>query len=402
MNTDMLLAVLKKEILLTLRDIHALMVLFAMPVAFILVMSLALQETDRQELKQFEVGIVFASTKDKQAAEATRLKTASEFNFIDYASLSIFSEHAEKDHLVAGVVVPENFFASLRADDAINQKPLEVYYQPTTPLPLRKLLLASLRQSLASIQLERRLAQETDDPFLRQGMRDKFLAKNLIVEKENLNEEKGTEAKPTSVQQSVPAWLIFSMFFVVIPIATTLLIEKQNGTHQRLMTLPVSDLYLLLGKLIPYLIINIIQTILMFLVGIYLVPLLGGTGLVLTDNAWLLIPMSLCVGLAAISLALLIATFVRSTEQATTIGGVINLLLAAIGGIMVPTYVMPTFMQQAASWSPMNWGLEGFLTILLREGQLADITSNMSKLLVLALVFFIMALLNYRRVVSSH
>jgi ABC-2 type transport system permease protein len=228
----------------------------------------------------------------------------------------------------------------------------------------------------------------------------KLLGKSLISTRDL---SKFAERKhPSSVQQSVPAWLIFSMFFVVIPIATTIITEKQNGTHQRLMTLPVTDTYLLLGKLIPYLIINLIQTVLMFLVGIYLVPLLGGEGLVLLENAWLLIPMSLSVGISAISLALLIATFVQSTEQATTIGGVINLLLAAIGGIMVPIYVMPDVMQQIAVYSPMNWGLEGFLAILLREGQLSDILPYMRKLLILAAVFFILTLLNYRRVVASH
>jgi ABC-2 type transport system permease protein len=397
----MLLAVLKKEILLTLRDIHALAVLFAMPVAFILVMSLALQETDKEQQQQFDVGLVFQSQADQQAPESGQLKTSGEFKYIEYADYGSFKDKAESDQLIAGVIVPQNFFSKLLADDDVTLEPVEIYYQPTTPLPLRKLLLASLRQSIATIQLEKRLAKEIEDPFIRKGMRDKFLAKNLMIEKEITGTGEEDKVQPTSVQQSVPAWLIFSMFFVVIPIATTVLIEKQNGTHQRLMTLPVSDTYLLLGKLIPYLFINIIQTVLMFLVGIYLVPLFGGNGLVLSDNAWLLIPMSLSVGLAAISLALLIATFVKSTEQATTIGGVINLLLAAIGGIMVPVYVMPDFMQQAASYSPMNWGLDGFLTILLREGQWTDITTNMIKLLALALVLFVLALFNYRRVVAS-
>ena len=244
-----------------------------------------------------------------------------------------------------------------------------------------------------------------DDPFLRRGLRDQYMAMHLLSEQDIAaaqNEDKAAEdesesVQPTSVQQSVPAWLIFSMFFVVIPIATTFIIEKQNGTHQRLMTLPVSDTYLLLGKLIPYLMINVIQTVLMFLVGIYLVPVFGGQGLVLMDNAWLLIPMSLSVGLAAICLALLIATFVKSTEQATTIGGVINLILAALGGIMVPTYVMPAFMQEAAMFSPMNWGLEGYLTILLRQGNFEDISSHVTGLLLLALFFFSLALFNYRR-----
>jgi hypothetical protein len=69
----MLKAVLKKEILLTMRDIHALMVLFAMPVAFILIMSLALQETDEKSPKQFEVALVFESV--IFISETTRIKT---------------------------------------------------------------------------------------------------------------------------------------------------------------------------------------------------------------------------------------------------------------------------------------------------------------------------------------
>lgn len=406
----MLFAILKKEILLTLRDIHALVVLFAMPVAFILIMSLALQETDKQEQKQFDVALVFELASDKEAAEVEKLKTMSEFRFIDYIDRNTFVASADSDHLIAGVIIPANFFTILASDDAGDIKPIEIYYQPTTPVPLRKLLLASLRQGLASIQLERRLEKEMDDPLLRQGLRDRYMAKHLLLEQDiaavqdhgdGVTDTSVVSVQPTSVQQSVPAWLIFSMFFVVIPIATTFIIEKQNGTHQRLMTLPVSDVYLLLGKLIPYLMINMIQTVLMFLVGIYLLPVFGGQGLILTDNAWLLIPMSLSVGLAAICLALLIATFVKSTEQATVIGGVINLILAALGGIMVPTYVMPAFMQKAAVFSPMNWGLEGYLTILLRHGNFQEISSQVTGLLLLALLFFSMALFNYRRAVIN-
>jgi ABC-2 type transport system permease protein len=398
----MLKAVLKKEILLTMRDIHALMVLFAMPVAFILIMSLALQETDEKSPKQFEVALVFESELDANKPEAEQFRLLSDFHFRNDKDKDVERVISGDENLIAGVIIPGGFFSHLTSEDSAEVRPISIFYQPTTPHPLRKLLLASLQQAIATIQLDHRLEKEFEDPLLRRGMRERFMAKNLVIEHE-INAGTGSAGhRPSSVQQSVPAWLIFSMFFVVIPIATTFIVEKQQGTHQRLMTLPVSDVYLLLGKLIPYLVINIIQTVLMFLVGIYLVPAVGGQGLVLSENAWLLLPMSLVVGLAAISLALLIATFVRTTEQATTIGGVINLLLAAIGGIMVPVYVMPVFMQKIAVYSPMNWGLEGFLTILLRQGSLEDISINLIKLALLAVFLFGLALANYRRVASSH
>jgi ABC-2 type transport system permease protein len=233
----------------------------------------------------------------------------------------------------------------------------------------------------------------TPDPMARQKQKERFLGEKLLVEQEwNLQ-----QTKPSSVQQTVPAWLIFSMFFVVIPIAMTFLVEKQLGTLQRLKTMPVPPTYFLVGKLVPYLGINLTQALLMFLVGIYLVPLVGGTGLVLTSNAWLLIPMTISVSIAAISFALFIATIVNTSEQATTIGGTSNLLLGAIGGIMVPTFVMPEMMQNVAKISPMNWGLEGYLDILLKQGNFISIIPEMMKLIVFALVFFGAAILLYRR-----
>ena len=96
-------------------------------------------------------------------------------------------------------------------------------------------------------------------------------------------------------------------------------------------------------------------------------------------------------------LALLIATLVKTIEQATTIGGLINLLLGATGGIMVPTFIMPLAMQNIASYSPMNWGLEGFLTILLRGGNFIDILPEMAKLSLLSAIFFSLAIFFYHR-----
>jgi ABC-2 type transport system permease protein len=79
------------------------------------------------------------------------------------------------------------------------------------------------------------------------------------------------------------------------------------------------------------------------------------------------------VSFSSISLALLVASIAKTTEHATTIGGVFNIILAAIGGIMIPKFVMPHFMQTLSVVSPMSWGLEGFLDIFLRNGNVLDV-----------------------------
>src|SRR3546814_4471968 len=50
--------------------------------------------------------------------------------------------------------------------------------------------------------------------------------------------------------------------------------------------------------------------------------------------------------------------------QATVAGGAISLLLAALGGVMVPKLVMPPTMQTLTQLSPMAWSLDGFSHLL--------------------------------------
>ncbi len=66
--------------------------------------------------------------------------------------------------------------------------------------------------------------------------------------------------------------------------------------------------------------------------------------------------------------------------------------MAAIGGIMVPKFVMPAFMQRLAELSPMNWGLEALLGVLLRGGDVASILPQVLQLGALAAVMFAVAL----------
>ena len=393
--------ILKKEFTLVLKDIHALLVLFIMPMAFILVMSLALPDSESDNKDKPKIGLVFKQQSDSKLKSSEELKKLPGFNTLEFISSSNIREDIINDQLIATIVVPANFIQMLKNGEP-TENMLEVFYSPSTPSHMRFLLMASLKQAPALWQIEKKLKAKVSDSFMQQGLKDKFLGVSLVSEHEISIGEETVEAKqPSSVQQSVPAWLIFSMFFVVIPLSTTFIVEKQHGTLQRLKTLPVSDGYFLLGKIVPYIIINLIQTVLMFLVGIYLVPAAGGQALQLADNAWLLIPLSMSISVLAISIAMLIAVRVNTTDQATTIGGVSNLLLAAVGGVMVPTYVMPEAMKNISGYSPMNWGLEGFLTVLLREGSFSDILPEMMKLVSLSVIFLFFAIVSYKNLLRD-
>ncbi len=388
----MLFSIIKKEFLLVGRDIHALAVLFLMPMAFIFIMSLSLQNTFNNNSSQMiKVGFIFDNPNDKLTDAGKYLLAQSALETVMYTPGTKIKETITRDRLSAIVRIPEGYILQLTGSSFTDKSDelLQLYYSPTAPQYLRNLIYLLINQKPVAIQLNNMLRGKISAAEQERFSHLKFINENALY--------KNRAKQPSSVEQTVPAWLIFSMFFVLIPISTTFILEKQFGTLQRLKTMPIPSSYILIGKFIPYMCINIFQALLMFLVGIYALPLIGGEGITLGANAWLLLPMTFSVSIMAISFALFIATVVKTTEQATTIGGLGNIILAAIGGIMVPTFVMPEMMQLLAQLSPMNWGLEGFLEIILREGDFSSIAPFMIKLLICAVLFFNLALLTYRR-----
>jgi ABC-2 type transport system permease protein len=178
---------------------------------------------------------------------------------------------------------------------------------------------------------------------------------------------------PNATQQSVPAWLVFSMYFLVFPISTIFHTEKANGTIQRLRSINIKSIHLITGKITAYYIISMIQVAAMLCVGRYVVPLLGGDSIHLGSSHAGLVLIASCISINAISYGLFMSLLSKNVHVASGAGAVLIIILAAIGGIMVPKFVMPEMMQNLASISPLAWGMEGFLDIILRNGSVSDI-----------------------------
>ena len=87
------------------------------------------------------------------------------------------------------------------------------------------------------------------------------------------------------------------------------------------------------------------------------------------------------VATAATSYGLLIATSFRTPQQALSFGSISVVILAAIGGIWVPVFVMPAALQAVSVISPLNWSLNIFNDLFLRGATISDITPGILKLL---------------------
>jgi len=172
---------------------------------------------------------------------------------------------------------------------------------------------------------------------------------------------------PNSTQHNIPAWTLFAIFFIILPLSINMVKEKNQGTFVRLRTNPISYATVLGGKTLVYLCVSLIQFTLMLLIGVYLFPSLGLPQLEVAGKIPLLFFVAVFTGLAAIGLGLLLGTVAKTQEQSAPFGATFVVILAALGGVWVPVFAMPKFMQLLSNLSPMSWGLNAFYDVFLRN-----------------------------------
>jgi ABC-2 type transport system permease protein len=390
MRSGGLTACIRKELLLLSRDIHGLALLFLMPLAFVLIMSLALQNQFAERSgTRLKVLVLDADQSSASRGLLATLGDGKAFEFVvpkQVPTDAQLNEQLRRDDYAFAISVVRGFAtAMLTTDSKQTETLIRIHVAPDSNKQTETIFLTTVRAALGRERMRALLSGLGANAKIVDDSAQTDIAVNYAYEGH------GGNRTPTAVQQSVPAWLVFGAFFVVVPLSNTLIRERQQGTLRRLRSTNLSVLDLLIGKLIPYFGINQLQVLLMLAAGRYVVPLLGGDALQVNGSLVLLATMSAALSLCALGLALLIAVSASTTEQATLLGGTGNIILAPLGGIMIPKFVMPAAMQHISNWSPMSWGLEGFLDVLLRSGSFVDIAPEAGGLTLLGVTAILLA-----------
>ena len=264
---------LTKEFLLVLRDKQALMALFVMPAVFILIMSLALKDAFNEE----RALISYTVENLDQSAESQKLLDLLNANWLlDEQNLT----HDESVQFE--MIIPKGFGRQFSdADD--QEKPLQVKAASDIKQDLLALFKTQITAAFMQLRMDAikaKLAKHS--PALAEELdAAHFDEKKIVQVSYNALE---ADEKPNSTQQSVPSWIVFGMFFVIIPMSTIFISERKRNTLFRLLAMNVSIPLLFAGKIIPYLLINQLQMWAMILVGMFVVPLFGAEALTLEGS----------------------------------------------------------------------------------------------------------------------
>jgi ABC-2 type transport system permease protein len=419
-----LFALIYKDFLLLIRDRAGIALLFLMPLVLVFIMT-SIQDNTFKSINETKISLIILNndndslglTIERELEKSNIFSVSKEINnkkpteatLIDAVASGVFQ---------IGIIIPADItkklrknskrnisraFSGLTADTItkIDTSQISVYIDPITKNSFKTTIFSSLREFTSKIENEIIIAEITKEinqrlPFNKVSLN----SESSIIFKEEYALKEHSTIIPNSVQHNVPAWTMFAMFFIVISLAGNMIKEREEGSVSRLLTMPCSYSTFITSKVLVYIVVCLLQLFLMLLMGVYFFPTLGLPSLKIGINIFAIFTIALSSSLAAIGYGVLIGTFSTTHQQAATFGSISVMILAAIGGVWVPVFAMPPFMRTISVISPLNWGLNGFYEVFIREGNTFSVLFDSFKLI----VFFGLCLLAssfYNRVVKK-
>jgi ABC-2 type transport system permease protein len=405
-----------KESRIILRDRQALALFLIMPVLFVLILSLALRDAfgDRPGAS-FPV-LVVAGDKAEVAQGIIRALRANphiQLALAGQATKDQVRQWVREGQYKFAVLIPAGATeqARRRAGEILAGVPPDLRREPLVEVHVladpalrsdyRKVLEIAL--GLALHEIEMRLARQQLDQVLRLTLGAHY-PPLPDAEKERLFAPLRSESvshnhiavTPTSVQQNAPAWTLLAMFFLTVPLSVSFIREREQGNLFRLQTMTVPAWVVLGGKALPFFVINQIQMASILVVSVYVLPLLGGGRLDLGNAPLALLLLGAAASVAAIGFGIAVSMYARTAEQAASFSSAAVMIMAALGGILVPKAVMPPLMQKLAVLSPLSWGLDGFLEVFVRGGAVPEVMPRALGLLAFSVLCHGVAMLRYQ------
>ena len=407
-----LLATVKKEVLLLLRDKVGLSILFIMPMVLIFVMTLV-QDSAFKTMNEKGIPVVFIDNdKDSLGIQIERGLKANDLCYLSDsidgkpASVETAQKAVQEGKFLVGIVIPKGATEAIRKnvtelvnqtlngeDSAIHKSAgttdsveITILIDPVAKKSFLISMTSNLREFISEVKTKimfQTFSEQVAEiiPDKQNAPTNSYQKSQIITYKELYASKSEDKIVPNAVQHNVPAWTIFAMFFIAIPLSSSILKEKNEGSVFRLHTMPTPYLLLVNGKIIVYVIVCLIQFVLMLSVGQLFLPMLGLPALVLGNSIAGIMLLTGATAFAATGYGVMVGTLASTEHQAAIMGSLSILLLSALGGIWVPSYVMPEVMRNISAWSPLNWSLEGFYKLFLRGGHVSNVLGETLKLL---------------------
>ncbi|PJF38716.1 MAG: hypothetical protein CUN55_16475, partial [Phototrophicales bacterium] len=164
---------------------------------------------------------------------------------------------------------------------------------------------------------------------------------------------------------------------------------RKQGTLQRLAAMPLTKTQLIAGKILGRFVLGLLQFAVVFVFGLIFRVSFG-------DDPVAVMVLIFTYILAITALSFALGSRLENEQQASGLSLLLAFILAPLGGAWWPLSIVPEFMRIIGHISPIAWVMDGFNQLIFFGGGLVDILPYAAILLLIALVFFAIAIRNFR------
>ncbi|MEO7307698.1 MAG: ABC transporter permease [Ferruginibacter sp.] len=414
-----------KDLRILTRDRLGLIFMFVMPIVLAVVIT-AVQNSTFEMLNTNKIPMLLCNRDTGDAgkqleAAITKVGMFDLKQVTPNVTVKEISERMHAKDAVIAIIIPADFTQKMRSKadqtakkalhsfgmnadstknmDSTGVQPITLLYHPVLQESFRQSIQGALKSSLLMVQNKEVLKSlyfALNETTLPDSLEHDLMNNQVAINEIPVSRD-GSRNIPNASQHNVPAWTVFAMFFIVISLGGSVVREKLNGSFVRLKTLPTNYLVALVSKQLTYLMVTFFQAIVVFSIGIWLFPSMGLPKLNLPADITGVVIVTLICGWCAVSYAIMIGVFAKTQEQANGIGAVSIVLMAAIGGLLVPSFAMPESFQFVMKMSPLHWCLEAYYGLFLEGGKLKDVILNIIPLLAITCVIQLITLYGLKR-----
>jgi len=386
-----MLKLFKKDLKLFFHDQRSVILTFLLPVILISLFAFAYGGIGVFDGRSEPVNLLVADMDQTSSSKEIIYKIDS----LEDISIVISDSVKSKELVIKGkyacaLIIYKGFQDSLAAGNAT---PIELVYDRSREMEigiLQQNLISTLMSSTSKIIVKKSIENYLQDQF---PDIDKSISDNIL--RTAIKDDSNTVAiKWTSIVgekndtklgliQAVAGTAILMLLFSVAGVGTSILEEKENGTINRLLYSPLKGSTILYGKMLFAFFISILQLTTMFLFAWLIF------NMDLSVNIPALILMIIATAFAVSSLGIFLAAIAKTRQQAQNLSTIIILIMSAIGGSMIPLFIMPAILQKIALLSVNYWGIQGFYDVFWR---ILPLEAILPKILILMSIGIIMTL----------
>jgi linearmycin/streptolysin S transport system permease protein len=404
----MILTIFKKDIKLFFSDKRAVLLTFLMPILLISLFAFAFGGvsgiSNTKNLTKLLVVDIDNSTDSKSVIAS--LDALSGLTLIP-KEINEANNLVRKGKNVGVLIFEKGFQDSINAGKSL---PMEFKYDAAREIEmgmLQPVLMQNLMSTVGEKSAKAKMNNYFDENFpgIPNEMKEKIFTdmnsnnnigndtsmdNNMSLKMTSILKE-DTQKGNLGLIQAVAGTAIMMLLFSIATIGGGLLDEKEAGTLKRLLYSPLKPTDILFGKMIAALVLAILQLVVMFVFS----WLAFGLPIFMDITALLL--MILTTAFAVSSFGIFLVAIAKTRQQLQSLSTIIILTMSAIGGSMIPLFVMPAMMQKIAVVSLNYWGIQGFYDIFWRNLTVIDMLPKMGILVGIGLVMTIISVSLFKK-----